>query len=82
MNVRELLNLYFKKDAAEKPPVSLLINELLESWALVKDHEVNNQLLEELVFKYAEAEKQLKATFPFTCRAPRTPRRSASPGPT
>ncbi len=60
MDVHELLNLYFKKDGAAAPPVSLLINQLLEAWAQVKDHEVNNELLEELVFKYAEAEKQLK----------------------
>lgn len=60
MDVHELLNLYFKNDGSEAPPVSLLINELLEAWAQVKDHEVNNELLEELVFKYAEAEKQLK----------------------
>ena len=60
MDIHELLNLYFKKDGSEAPPVSLLINELLEAWAQVKDHEVNNELLEELVFKYAEAEKQLK----------------------
>ena len=60
MDVHELLNLYFKNDGSKAPPVSLLINELLEAWAQVKDHEVNNELLEELVFKYAEAEKQLK----------------------
>jgi sigma-B regulation protein RsbU (phosphoserine phosphatase) len=60
MNLHELLNLYLKKNAPEKPAVSMLINELLEARAQLKDHEVNNQLLEELVFKYAEAEKQLK----------------------
>ncbi len=60
MDVHELLNLYFKNDGSKAPPISLLINELLEAWARVKDHEVNNELLEELVFKYAEAEKQLK----------------------
>ena len=60
MDANELLKRYFKKDGSEAPPVSLLINELLEAWARVKDHEVNNELLEELVFKYAEAEKQLK----------------------
>jgi sigma-B regulation protein RsbU (phosphoserine phosphatase) len=61
MDVYKLLNLYFKKDGSEAPPVSMLISELIESWARVKDHEVNNQLLEELVFKYVEAEKQLNA---------------------
>ena len=60
MDLNKLLNLYFKKDGSQAPPVSLLINELLEAWAQVKDHEVNNELLEELVFKYVEAEKQLK----------------------
>lgn len=60
MDVHELLNFYFKIDGSEAPSVSPLINGLLEAWARVKDHEVNNELLEELVFKYVEAEKQLK----------------------
>jgi sigma-B regulation protein RsbU (phosphoserine phosphatase) len=60
MDIQEMLNLYFQKDGDKPPPVSLLVNELLEAWAQVKDHEVNNHLLEELVFKYVETEKQLK----------------------
>jgi sigma-B regulation protein RsbU (phosphoserine phosphatase) len=45
---------------SEKPPVSVLISEILEYQAMLKDHDVNNRLLEELVFKYAAAEKKLK----------------------
>jgi sigma-B regulation protein RsbU (phosphoserine phosphatase) len=33
---------------------------ILECQAMLKDHDVNNKLLEELVFKYAAAEKKLK----------------------
>ena len=60
MEINDLLDLYFKNVDSESPPVSGLINELLEAWATLKDHEVNNQLLEELVFKYAAVEKELK----------------------
>jgi sigma-B regulation protein RsbU (phosphoserine phosphatase) len=60
MELHDLLKLYIKKYDSEKPPVSVLINELLECQAMLKDHDVNNKLLEELVFKYAAAEKKLK----------------------
>ena len=60
MELNDLLKLYIKKYDSEKPPVSVLINELLECQAMLKDHDVNNKLLEELVFKYAAAEKKLK----------------------
>ena len=60
MEINDLLNLYIKKVDSGAPPVSALIIELLEAWAALKDHEVNNQLLEELVLKYAAVEKQLK----------------------
>jgi sigma-B regulation protein RsbU (phosphoserine phosphatase) len=60
MEIRDLLNRYFKKDDLEASPVYVLINELLECQAKLKDHEVNNELLEELVFKYAAVEKKLK----------------------
>lgn len=48
MEINDLLNLYIKKVDSGAPPVSALIIELLEAWAALKDHEVNNQLLEEL----------------------------------
>jgi sigma-B regulation protein RsbU (phosphoserine phosphatase) len=60
MELHDLLKLYIEKFDSEKPPVSVLINELLECQAMLKDHDVNNKLLEELVFKYAATEKKLK----------------------
>ena len=60
MELHDLLKRYLKDFDSEKPPVSVLINEILEYQAMLKDHDVNNRLLEELVFKYAAAEKKLK----------------------
>jgi sigma-B regulation protein RsbU (phosphoserine phosphatase) len=60
MKINDLLDRYFNNADLETPPVSLLINEILECRAKLKDHEVNNELLEELVFKYAAVEKELK----------------------
>jgi sigma-B regulation protein RsbU (phosphoserine phosphatase) len=60
MKINDLLNRYCNNADLETPPVSLLINEILECRARLKDYEVNNDLLEELVFKYATVEKELK----------------------
>jgi len=60
MELYDLLKLYTKKFTSKNTPVSVFINELLECQAMLKDHDVNNKLLEELVFKYAAAEKKLK----------------------
>ena len=60
MNIHELLKLYLKKVDSEAPPVSVLMGEILERSARLQDQEVNNRLLEELVFKYAAVEKKLK----------------------
>ena len=60
MEINDFLKQYLKNYDSEKPAVSALINELLECQAMLKDHDVNNKLLEELVFKYAAAEKKLK----------------------
>jgi sigma-B regulation protein RsbU (phosphoserine phosphatase) len=60
MKIHDLLNKCFNDADIDTPMVSLLINELLEYRARLKDHEVNSELLEELVFKYADAEKKLK----------------------
>ena len=59
MKINDLLDRYFNNADLETPPVSLLINEILECRARLKDHEVNNELLEQLVFKYAAVEKDL-----------------------
>jgi sigma-B regulation protein RsbU (phosphoserine phosphatase) len=50
---------YLKLMSGIDPRISSLINQLLEYRALNKDKEINNQLLQELVFKYAELEKGL-----------------------
>jgi len=60
MDIHELLKLYLTKVDSEAPPVSVLMSEILECSARLQDQEVNNRLLEELVFKYAAAEKKLK----------------------
>jgi sigma-B regulation protein RsbU (phosphoserine phosphatase) len=38
----------------------LLLKQALEYWASLKDNGINNQLLQDLVFKYSVAEKKLK----------------------
>ncbi|UCG05549.1 MAG: serine/threonine-protein phosphatase [Desulfobacterales bacterium] len=60
MEINDLLKRYCENFGLEKPPDSVLINEIIECRAKLKDSEVNNKLLEELVFKYANAEKKLK----------------------
>ena len=40
--------------------MSALTYQLLEFWATTKDFEIDNKLLQELVFKYAASEKKLK----------------------
>ena len=50
---------YLKLMSGTDPRISSLINQLVEYRALNKDKEINNQLLQELVFKYAELEKRL-----------------------
>ena len=45
---------------SKHPKVSNIIYQLLEHRANIKDKEINNRLLQELVIKYAESEKKLK----------------------
>ena len=52
----ECLKLLRSKD----PKVSRIIHQLLEHRATIKDKEINNRLLQELVIKYSESEKKLK----------------------
>jgi sigma-B regulation protein RsbU (phosphoserine phosphatase) len=42
------------------PQNAPLLKQVLEYWASLKDSVINNQLLQELVFKYSAAEKKLK----------------------
>ncbi len=44
----------------KNPQHALLVKQILEDWAFLKDTGINNQLLQELVFKYSTAEKKLK----------------------
>ena len=60
MKIEELLSSQIKNLDVGNPQFNSLIKQLLEYWADLKDNEINNQLLGELVFKYAAAERQLK----------------------
>jgi sigma-B regulation protein RsbU (phosphoserine phosphatase) len=44
----------------KKPQHALLIEQILEYWASLKDNDINNQLLQDLVLKYSTSEKKLK----------------------
>jgi hypothetical protein len=44
----------------QNPQNAPLLRQLLEYWASLKDSFINNQLLQDLVFKYSTAEKKLK----------------------
>lgn len=61
MKIEEILNNYLKSTETKTPQLSALTYQLLEFWAATKDFEIDNQLLQELVFKYAASEKKLKA---------------------
>ena len=55
-NLNKCLHLLKGKD----PLVSSLIHQLIEYRATVADNEINSQLLQELISKYAESEIRLK----------------------
>jgi sigma-B regulation protein RsbU (phosphoserine phosphatase) len=44
----------------KNPQYALLLKQALEYWASLKDNGINNQLLQDLVFKYSVTEKKLK----------------------
>jgi sigma-B regulation protein RsbU (phosphoserine phosphatase) len=44
----------------KNPQYAFLLKQALEYWASLKDNGINNQLLQDIVFKYAVAEKKLK----------------------
>ena len=60
MKIEEIIDSYLKSGKAKTPYLSKLTHQLLEYWATAKDFEIDNELLQELVFKYALAEKHLK----------------------
>ena len=49
-----------KKLDIKNPQQALLVKQILEDWAFLKDTGINNQLLQDLVFKYSTVEKKLK----------------------
>ncbi len=61
MKIEEILTNYLKSSETKTPQLSALTYQLLEFWATTKDFEIDNKLLQELVFKYAASEKKLKA---------------------
>ena len=61
MKIEEIISTYLKSGETKTPQLSALTHQLLEFWATTKDFEINNNLLQELVLKYAAAEKKLKA---------------------
>ena len=44
----------------KNPQFAVLLKQALEYWASLKDNDINNQLLQDLVFKYSDAEKKMK----------------------
>ena len=60
MNFEDSLKDKIKEFDIKKPQHALLIKQILEYWASLKDNGINNQLLQDLVLKYSAAEKKLK----------------------
>jgi hypothetical protein len=60
MGIEDNLNKYLHLLKGKDPLFSELIHQLLEYRATVADNEINNQLLQELIAKYAESELRLK----------------------
>jgi len=60
MGTEDNLNKYLHLLKGKDPLVSSLIHQLIEYRATVADNEINSQLLQELISKYAESEIRLK----------------------
>jgi sigma-B regulation protein RsbU (phosphoserine phosphatase) len=60
MGTEDNLNKYIHLLKGKDPEVSLLVHQLIEYRATVADNEINHQLLQELISKYAELEIRLK----------------------
>ena len=59
MGIEDTLNKYLHLLKGKDPLISALIHELIEYRATVADNEINNQLLQELIARYAESELRL-----------------------
>jgi sigma-B regulation protein RsbU (phosphoserine phosphatase) len=60
MDFKESLRDKIRKYDLKKPQHALLVKQILEYWASLKDTGINNQLLQDLVLKYSASEKKLK----------------------
>jgi len=60
MGTEENFNKYLPLLKGKDPLLSALVHQLIEYRATVADNEINNQLLQELISKYAESELRLK----------------------
>ncbi|CAB1084830.1 Serine phosphatase RsbU, regulator of sigma subunit [Olavius algarvensis Delta 1 endosymbiont] len=61
MRIEDIIRNYLDSGETKTPQLSALTCQLLEYWATAKDFEIDNKLLQELVFNYAASEKKLKA---------------------
>ena len=59
--IEDLLSNHLDLITNKDPHIAFLTKEMLECWATIKDNELNNRLLQDLVFRYAKAEKKLVA---------------------
>ena len=60
MDFEETLKDKIKELDIKKPQHALLVKQIIEYWASLKDTGINNQLLQDLVLKYSAAGKKLK----------------------
>jgi sigma-B regulation protein RsbU (phosphoserine phosphatase) len=60
MDFEKSLRDKIKEYDIKKPQHALMVKQILEYWASLKDTGINNQLLQELVLKYSTSEKKLK----------------------
>lgn len=60
MKFEDSLKDKIKEFDIKNPQYALLLKQALEYWASLKDNGINNQLLQDIVFKYSVAEKKLK----------------------
>jgi len=60
MKFEDSLKDKIKEFDIKNPQYALLLKQALEYWASLRDNGINNQLLQDIVFKYSVAEKKLK----------------------
>jgi sigma-B regulation protein RsbU (phosphoserine phosphatase) len=60
MNFEDSLKDKIKQLDIKKPQHALLVKQIIEYWASLKDTGINNRLLQDLVLKYSAAGKKLK----------------------